>query len=217
GTEHDGLIVLAPLADLASSDPSAWRVVTPLMGALAPPPVSVGNFGPDVYVADQRLEIDAIASLRSEIPMIPAVYPVQLRADPFLASPTEDVTIVSGETHALASSGLIETDELVAALQGEAASLYADCAADFAACPSGMYEALDRLDIPVDNWSATVSTPPTVTVEGDTVALDGAVITVELPDGPLPLNVTARGTWQFDITTWLPVIAWWAIDVEVTS
>lgn len=214
GEEHDGVVVLAPLEDAPRGLESSWRVVAPLMGELQVSATGVTSIGPDVFVADTRLELDS-ASSGAAVPLYPGVYEVQLRGEPYLESDVAAVTVVAGEAAPLPSLPLGATDETATALQASSDARFALCAEEQIECPFDISDLAIELEVPYP-WEAELTTAPTVTLgEGSSVTLEGGALLVQGVDGPLTFTFSGTGPWFIDNQSWQPSLSYTELDLTV--
>ncbi|WP_144720320.1 hypothetical protein [Agrococcus jejuensis] len=216
GTEHDGVVVLAPLEDAPRGLERSWRVVAPLMGELQVPATGIAGLTPDVFVGGTRLEIDS-AYAGASIPLFPGVYDVDRRAEPYLAAETSAVTVVAGASAALPDLPLEPTDETATVLQTSSDELFARCAQELIECPFDIGDLASDLGLPYP-WQAEVTSAPTITL-GDrfTLTIEGGALLVQGDDGPVTLTFSGSGPWFIDNQSWRPYLPYTDLALTVDA
>ena len=215
GEEHVGVVVLAPIEDAPRGLESSWRIVAPLMGTLEVAPTGPYGIVPDVFVSDTRLQIDP-AYAGAGVPMLPGVYDVQLRGEPYLTSDVQEIVVVAGAAASVSPEPLVATEEAEVALQESSDARFALCAERDVECPFDISDAARELDGPYP-WDAQLVRAPSVTVVGAGVELDGGELLVQTAGGPVTLSFSGSGPWFIDNQSWRPVVSYTDLDLSVVQ
>lgn len=211
GTEHASDLVLAPYADVDRDEVDAWAVVVPLMGELQLNAADGDTRVPlDQYLAGIQVTFPYPNSML-RAPLYPGVYQLSRRADQYLTSPTEQVTIVSGEEVEPPPAQVEGTDE-VAPLVAD------DLAAQLDACPNP--QCPDQLEsllaaygvdsVRAGDYTLEVTTEPSVQLAGRTAQFTGGELRLDLRDGPESIShipFAGSGSWYVDRLSGRPYLA----------
>src|SRR5690606_28563629 len=101
--------------------------------------VGFADVQPDLLVSGIRLQVDRETE-SVVLPVYPAVYRVEQRMDPFLASAVEPLTVIAGTDVAFPELSLQATDATVQAATRSARGAFTECEASPWRCPSQITE-----------------------------------------------------------------------------
>ena len=207
GTDHDATVVLAPHEDRPLDEAQSWAVLTPLAGAVTLTPAGLGSIVLDTYVSGLDAQIGDDYSAGSLL-LYPGLYEVEQRADPYLASAAEELSIVAAETIELPELTPEGTAESVSELSDDLVATLERCTDRAQLCSRAVDDWVEVQGVdPWGDWSLEVATPPELTLQGTEVQFEGGVILLTGPDGmedEFDLEGTAR--WAMDNQSWTPTI-----------
>ncbi len=216
GAEHEATVLLAPHENQPSDEPGSWVVVDPLLGGMTVPPVAFGAAVPATYVGGVHAQVGDDHSEQS-LPLYPAVYAVQERADPYLSSTPVELAVVAGPATTAPEMTLAGTEETAAALTADLVDSLQRCHADAVACAHTADPLVEArgIDPLLEEWSFEVTTPPELTLEGTQAEFTGGVLVVHGPGGEQS-EVPFEGTvpWSFDPTTWTPIVLGYEMEIR---
>ncbi|WP_147919152.1 hypothetical protein [Ruania zhangjianzhongii] len=206
GTEYDATVVLAPHENRPLNEAESWAVLVPLTGAVTVPPVSFGSIVMDTYVAGVNAQIgdDYSAGM---LPLYPAAYEIEQRADPYLASGTEELTVLAGQTVELVNLPAQGTDEAAAELTDELAPTIEGCADRSVPCSDSVRSWIEGqgIDFWATGWSLEVTTTPELTLDGNQAQFTGGTLMLTRPDGmEQELDLAGTVPWVMDNQSWTP-------------
>lgn len=207
GTDHDATVVLAPHESQPRDEAQSWAVLTPLTGAVTLTPAGLGSIVLDTYVAGIDTQVGDDYSAGSLL-LYPGLYEVEQRADPYLASATEELSIIAAETIELPELPPEGTAETVSELSDDLVTTLQRCSDRTELCSRSVDEWVESQGVdPWGDWSLEVVTPPELTLQQAEVQFEGGVIRLADPDGfedEFELEGTAH--WAMDNQSWTPTI-----------
>ncbi|GAA1506599.1 hypothetical protein [Nocardioides humi] len=225
GQEHRWPIVLARREGTRGTDLGDWRVVGPLVGAVAWEQPGFADVASDVYVSTVRqVRRPLVVGGGDEDvqPLYPAAYRVQRRLDPYYASEEGSVVVTAGKAVAPPELAVNPTDRTRDRIRRLVLARIRACgnrdgARDsddaFYRCPLRDLAEARGVDVwGDDDWWLGLVRKPVVEVDGQRITVSGGRARLRGPQGVLEIRFGGTGRYLLDNQAWRPAI--WELDLE---